>query len=160
MKAKQVRDILLKEIRAVCNSIDQFCITPGKDFVRNRKIPIEKLMLAIIGMGSGNITNELLDCYDVSPDTPTASAFVQQRSKLQPEALETIFKGFSNKLMIESGNQMSILAVDGSDVQIATNPKDTESYFPGVNGQHPYNLLHLNALYDLHQNIYLDRCSY
>lgn len=156
MKAKQVRDILLKEIRAVCNSIDQFCITPGKDFVRNRKIPIEKLMLAIIGMGSGNITNELLDCYDVSPDTPTASAFVQQRSKLQPEALETIFKGFSNKLMIESGNQMSILAVDGSDVQIATNPKDTESYFPGVNGQHPYNLLHLNALYDLQQNIYLD----
>ena len=50
MKAKQVRDILLKEIRAVCNSIDQFCITPGKDFVRNRKIPIEKLMLAILLM--------------------------------------------------------------------------------------------------------------
>ena len=139
MKAKKVRDVLLKEIRTVCESIEQFCGSPGKDFVRSRKMPIERLILAIIGMGNKNITNELLDFYDVSPDTPTASAFVQQRDKLKPEAFETIF-----------------LAVDGSDVQIATNQKDTESYFQGMNGQHPYNLLHLNALYDLNQNIYLD----
>ena len=90
MKAKQVRDTLLKEIRTVCKSIEQFCVSPGKDFVRNRKMPIEKLILTIIGMGSRNITNELLDFYDVSPDTPTASAFVQQRDKLKPEAFETI----------------------------------------------------------------------
>ena len=156
MKAKQVRDTLLKEIRTVCKSIEQFCVSPGKDFVRNRKMPIEKLILTIIGMGNRNITNELLDFYDTSPDTPTASAFVQQRDKLKPEALETIFKSFSIKLLASSVKQMSILAVDGSDVQIATNPADTESYFTGMNGQHPYNLLHLNALYDLNQNIYLD----
>jgi len=156
MKAKQVRDTLLKEIRTVCKSIEQFCVSPGKDFVRSRKMPIEKLILTIIGMGNRNITNELLDFYDTSPDTPTASAFVQQRDKLKPEALETIFKSFSIKLLASSVKQMSILAVDGSDVQIATNPADTESYFTGMNGQHPYNLLHLNALYDLNQNIYLD----
>lgn len=156
MKAKQVRDVLLKEIRTVCKSIEQFCVSPGKDFVRSRKIPIEKLILTIIGMGSKNITNELLDFYDTSPDTPTASAFVQQRDKLKPEALETIFKSFSIQLLASSVEQMPILAVDGSDVQIATNPADTESYFTGINSQHPYNLLHLNALYDLNQNIYLD----
>ena len=156
MKAKQVRDTLLKEIRTVCKSIEQFCVSPGKDFVRNRKMPIEKLILTIIGMGNRNITNELLDFYDTSPDTPTASAFVQQRDKLKPEALETIFKSFSIKLLASSVKQMPILAVDGSDVQIATNPADTESFFTGMNGQHPYNLLHLNALYDLNQNIYLD----
>ena len=156
MKAKQVRDTLLKEIRTVCKSIEQFCVSPGKDFVRNRKMPIEKLILTIIGMGSRNITNELLDFYDTSPDTPTASAFVQQRDKLKPEALETIFKSFSIKLLASSVKQMPILAVDGSDVQIATNPADTESFFTGMNCQHPYNLLHLNALYDLNQNIYLD----
>ena len=85
MKSKQVRDILLKEIHSVCKSIDQFCVSPGKDFVRSRKIPIEKLILAIIGMGNRSITNELLEFYDVSPNTPTASAFVQQRDKLKPE---------------------------------------------------------------------------
>nr|WP_026669497.1 hypothetical protein [Butyrivibrio sp. AE3006] len=106
MKAKQVRDTLLKEIRTVCKSIEQFCVSPGKDFVRNRKMPIEKLILTIIGMGSRNITNELLDFYDTSPDTPTASAFVQQRDKLKPEALETIFKSFSIKLLASSVKQM------------------------------------------------------
>ncbi len=48
------------------------------------------------------------------------------------------------------------MAVDGSDIQIATNPDDKDSYMPGSNGQKPYNLLHLNALYDLNQYLYSD----
>ena len=111
MKAKKVRDVLLKEIRTVCESIEQFCGSPGKDFVRSRKMPIDRLILAIIGMGNKNITNELLDFYDVSPDTPTASAFVQQRDKLKPEAFETIFKSFSSKLISDSEDKIPILAV-------------------------------------------------
>ena len=49
-----------------------------------------------------------------------------------------------------------LLAVDGSDIQIPTNPRDPESYFLGANGQKPYNLLHLNAMYDLLQRTYVD----
>ena len=41
-------------------------------------------------------------------------------------------------------------------MQIATNPNDVDSFFPGTNGQKPYNLLHLNALYDLKHHIYID----
>ena len=51
---------------------------------------------------------------------------------------------------------MKLLAVDGSDIQIPVNPDDSASYFPGANGQKPYNLLHLNALYDLEHRIYTD----
>ena len=40
--------------------------------------------------------------------------------------------------------------------QIATNPQDKKSYFPSSNGQKGYNLLHLNAIYDLTHHIYLD----
>lgn len=46
--------------------------------------------------------------------------------------------------------------MNGSDIQIATNPGDLSSYHPGANGQNPYNLLHLNALYDLENHIYTD----
>lgn len=46
--------------------------------------------------------------------------------------------------------------MDGSDIHIATNPQDTSSFYPGSNGHKPYNLLHLNALYDLEHNIYVD----
>ena len=46
--------------------------------------------------------------------------------------------------------------MDGSDLQFTANPNDPLSYFSGVNGQKPYSFLHLNALYDLNSNLYLD----
>lgn len=45
---------------------------------------------------------------------------------------------------------------DGSDIQIATNPDDEASYFPGTNGRKTYNPLHLNALYDIRHRVYID----
>ena len=52
--------------------------------------------------------------------------------------------------------RLPIFAVDGSDIQIATNPGYTGSYYPGSNGQKGYNLLHLNALYEIDYHIYAD----
>lgn len=73
MKLKHVKKLLMDEIRKVAQSVEQYCNNPLKDFTRTRKLPIEKLMLGIIGMESGSITNELIDYYDISPDAPTAS---------------------------------------------------------------------------------------
>ena len=156
MKPKHVKKLLMDEIRKVSKSVEQYCTNPSKDFTRTRKLPIEKLMLGIIGMESGSITNELLNYYDLSPETPTASAFVQQRDKLKPEAFETVFKGFSQSLCFDGGLDFPMFAIDGSDIQIATNPNDSSSYFPGTNGQKDYNLLHLNAFYNLDKHIYVD----
>ena len=156
MKPKHVKKLLMDEIRKVSKSVVQYSTNPSKDFTRTRKLPIEKLMLGIIGMESGSITNELLNYYDLSPETPTASAFVQQRDKLKPEAFETVFKGFSQSLCFDGGLDFPMFAIDGSDIQIATNPNDSSSYFPGTNGQKDYNLLHLNALYNLDKHIYVD----
>ena len=76
---------------------------------------------------------------------------------LSNDDLQSLFHDFSrsvdeNKLY----RGIRLLAVDGSDLQIAANPKDPDSYYPGVNGQRAYNLLHTNAMYDLHQHIYVD----
>ena len=51
---------------------------------------------------------------------------------------------------------MTVLAVDGSKIQIPTDPSDTDSYFLGTNGQKPYNLLHLNCLFNFKHCIYSD----
>ena len=124
LQSKHVKKLLMDEIRKVAQSVEQYCNNPSKDFTRTRKLPIEKLMLGIIGMESGSITNELLNYYDISPDAPTASAFVQQRDKLKPEAFKAVFKGFSKSLCFDSSNDFPIFAIDGSDIQIATNPDD------------------------------------
>ena len=98
-----------------------------------------------------------MDFFGLDLSTGTSSAFIQRRSTILPEAFESLFHDFSrsvdeNKLY----RGLRLLAVDGSDLQIAANPKDPDSYYPGVNGQRAYNLLHINAMYDLHQHIYVD----
>lgn len=58
--------------------------------------------------------------------------------------------------MVQSEIDMPICAIDDSDIQIPTNSAYTESYIEGTNGYKGYNLLHMNALYDLNKHIYSD----
>ena len=156
MKPKHVKKLLLSEIKRIAENPQGYCTNPKSDFTRNRKLPLERVFTGIIGMGGGSLSNELLDMFNCSADVASSSAFVQQRSKIKPEAFESVFKSFSKNISEDFNEDMRMLAVDGSDIQIATNPDDKDSYFPGINGQKPYNLLHLNALYDLKHGIYQD----
>lgn len=156
MKPKKVKNLLLSEIRTVANNSDKYCYEPQRNFSRNRKLSFETVIKSIIGMESKSLTNELVDIFNAAPDMPSVSAFIQQRSKIKPDALKSVFNGFTDSIMKEVNGELPILAVDGSDIQIATNPNDKMSYFPGANGQKPYNLLHLNALYNLKKHLYID----
>ena len=154
---KYIKNTLHSVIRDMAVHPEDFCRCPEKDFTRNRKLPFEKLLTLLVKMGGHSLRDEMLDCLDFKELPASVSALVQQRSKLLPEALEYLFKEFTNrchKPKLYKGYRL--LAVDGSDLQITANPKDPLSYFPGVNGQQPYSLLHLNALYDLNSNLYLD----
>lgn len=51
---------------------------------------------------------------------------------------------------------LRLIAANGSDVHIPTNPSHMDSCFPRVNGQAAYNMLHLDAMYDLLRNTYTD----
>lgn len=155
MKPKQIKKILLSEIELLSNNVTDYIRNPRCDFSRNRKLPFSTIIKSIIGMESKSLTNELIDFFNTS-DLPSASAFVQQRLKIKPEAFKVIFDGFTSRILKRTKENMAVLAVDGTDIQIATNPDDTTSYHPGTNGQKPYNLLHLNALYDLEKRLYTD----
>lgn len=155
MKPKHVKKLLMSEIKRVSDNPGDYCNNPGTDFTRNRKLPMKKMLQGIIGMESGSLTNELVDLFGASADMPTSSAFIQQRGKIKPIAFESIFKNFSMGLM-DSPDDMLVFAVDGSDIHIPANPADTESYIAGTNGHKGYNLLHINALYNLNKHIYSD----
>ena len=141
MKPKHIKDVLLSEIRAVAAKPEEFCYDPHRDFTRKRKLSFESMLKSIIGMGSKSLTNEMIDLFQASSEMPSASAFVQKRAKIKPEALKSVFDRFTQKMLTIPSDEMIILAVDGSDIQIATNPQDESSYFQGTNGQKPYNLL-------------------
>lgn len=88
-------------------------------------------------------------------EAPTSSAFVQQRNKINYVAFEDLFHKFTDSIEEKLFKGYRLLAVDGSDLHVSTN-KNESSFHSGCNGQKPYNLLHLNALYDLQRHIYID----
>ena len=100
---------------------------------------------------------QLLRQFGCSATTATSSAFVQQRKKILPIALESLFHDFAAQTFREDNyNGYKLLAVDGSDIQIPTNLNDEHSLFITKEGVKPYNLLHLNALYNLLTHTYED----
>lgn len=49
----------------------------------------------LVSQGSASTKNELLDFFDMDPQSPTASALNQQRAKLKPDTLEAVFRHFN-----------------------------------------------------------------
>ena len=154
---KRIKNTLHSVIRDMAKHPENFCRCPEKDFTRNRKLPLEKVLTLLVKMGGHSLRDEMLDCIDFEEMPATVSALIQQRNKLLPEALDYLFREFTNRCHDpKTYKGYRLLAVDGSDLQFTANPNDPLSYFPGVNGQKPYSFLHLNALYDLSSNLYLD----
>lgn len=149
--------------RNLFDSIDQILLNKASyvknptDHSRTRKLSFKAIINSILQMSGGSINNELLSFFNCSDTTPTAAAFVQQRSKILPTAFEDIFKSFTNSSNPNATyKSYRVLAIDGSDLHVPTNPKDKDSYFPRINDKRPYNLLHLDALYDVCDKIYVN----
>ena len=118
MKPKVLLELLLSEIKSVSDRHIEFCIDPNRFFIRNRKLSFMTVMKTIIGMESKSLSNELINAFDAEPDLPSASAFVQQRCKIKPEAFKAVFDGFTSKIIDKTSCDFKVLAVDGSDIQI------------------------------------------
>ena len=156
-KAVCIREALYSSIRSVCSVSWLFARAPGHDFTRNGKLPLEKLITLILSLKGGSLSSELLEYFGCSAGMASVPAFVKRRGRLLPEAFSFLFHLFVEKTktsVLFKG--FRLFAVDGSDLHIPTNPDDTDSFFPGKNGSKPYNLLHLDALYDLMSHTYLD----
>ena len=156
-KTKRILNTLNNCIEELCRSPQNFLADPEKDFTRRRKLCLEKVIRILLSMQNKSLSHELLDLFEFDTSTPTASAFVQQRSKIKASAFEHIFKSFTNAADIkyETYRGFRLLAVDGSDVTFAANSDDPDSFFEN-NGAKSYSMLHLNAMYDLLNHIYTD----
>lgn len=157
MKPEAVKKALKDTIQAMTDCKWLFSVRPGKDNTRNRKFPFQRMLSAILAFRGGTLNREIMDFFGLDPSIGTSSAFIQQRAKITPEAFEYLFQHFSNKVDENKlYHGLRLLAVDGSDLQIAANPNDPDSFYPGKDGHKSYNLIHINAMYDLVQHIYVD----
>lgn len=118
---------------------------------------METLLYVLLCMEGKSLSCELLSYFGCSPGIISTPGFVQQRAKLLVKALEHIFRKFSDSF---HGDRLyrgfRLLAADGSDVQIPTDPTDEESYFPETPQRTHYNITKIAALYDLQNHCYVD----
>ena len=156
-KAICIREALYSTIRSVSAVSWLFARSPIRDFTRNVKLPFATLITLILSLKGSSIACELMEHFSCTKTLVSEPDFVKRRDRLLPEALETISRLFvENTRPSNHYKGFQLLAVDGSDLHTPTNPDDTASFIPGSGGQKPYNLQHLNALYDLCFHIYMD----
>ena len=152
-----VKKKLMEAISQLCEVSWMFVKDPERNFKKKRKLPFDKVVSFLLAMEGGTLTTELLKYFGCTPNIATTSALVQQRGKIDASAFSSLFDLFvqkTNKDLCYKG--FHLLAADGSDIQIPTNSNDPDSYFPDKEGQSAYNLLHLDAMYDLLRHTYTD----
>ncbi|WP_211093596.1 transposase [Cohnella fermenti] len=155
--AHSLKTKLTSLIRGMADAPAPYVKNPEKDFTRKKKLPFETVMQLLISMGGNSLYKELLESQGYDVNTATTSAFIQQRNKILPSALEFLFHEFTQSYTdIKDYRGYRLLAIDGSDLHIATNPADLDSYFQSQPNSKGFNLLHLNAVYDLCNRLYVD----
>ena len=157
LKPKSPNEILQECIKTMSDCSWMFVKSPGRDYTRKGKLPFREMLKLILSMQGKTLTHELMEYFGCSSSIASSSAFVQKREKLLPLTMETLFSLFVRKTeqrKLYKGYRL--LAVDGSDFHVPLNRDEPDCYYPGANGQKPYNLLHLNALYDMLQYTYVD----
>lgn len=154
--ATKVKNRLFALIEEMNSARWIFTKHPDTDFSRKKKWSFTEIIKFIIAMEGKSIKDELYEYFDYDYETPSNSAFNQRRAQILPEAFEFLFREFTNSFENErTYNGYKLVACDGSDLCIAHNPADTSTYVKKHN-EKGYNLLHLNALYDLSERIYID----
>ena len=155
----KIKSLFSSSIQAVVSRISDFAVHPEKDFTRRKKFPADILLAFLISEGSSSTKIELLDFFDMDIDKPSDSAFNQQRAKLKPEALESVFRKFNESAdPLHGQTEYRFLATDGSTATFFSRPKFSPAeYFvePGHSAKGSYSI-HINAFYDLDRHTYTD----
>ena len=98
MTIRRVKRTLADSIKALAAEKQLFSRNPGKDNTRNRKLPFEKVVEAILSFQGGTLNRELMNFFDLDSASPTTSAFIQQRAKILPAAFESLFHHFTDRI--------------------------------------------------------------
>ena len=158
LKPSAVKKLFMNVLGSAEENINRFVRSPGRDMTRHRKCPLPDTILVLMSMSMGRTNTELLDYFSSQGrHVVSKSAFCQQRGKLSDALLPHIFAAFNDATpMKKRFRGYTLLAVDGSDVNIPTDRHDTAFAVKQARSDGHYYQMHVNALYDICENRYRD----
>lgn len=125
---------------------------------RSKKLSFIDDMKLIISMGPSSIKEEMYDYFGLDINTVSAPGFVESRVKIKDIAFKYLLDYMNKEYPLDKTYKgYRLLVVDGSDITIPTDRNDYLTYENNNNNKTiGFNNLHLNALYDILNNRYLD----
>lgn len=159
MSHESIKAAFSDAVNHVASNISLYAVNPDRELTRNRKMGAARLISFMVSCGSSSTRLELLDFFGLDSNAPSASAFNQQRTKLKPEALETVFQLFNSSVFSsEKPSDYRFLAADGSTFTYFSKPSFSppEYFVSEGHSAKGFFSMHLNALYDLQKHTYTD----
>lgn len=163
-----------KCLSAVCENREKYVNDPSRDFVRSRKLPMNRLMELIVSAGSESTKNTIDDFFDgqvvrtgVSMTAPSQAAFTKQRRKLKPEAFEDLFGLLGKELEsmpglslsgepASDGRSVRRIAIDGTDLYYESGASYSDARYHHSGARDGYYEQSVAALYDETADLYPD----
>lgn len=150
------KNIISKLLRFMESNADNFSSNPGKDFSRSRKISFSDLMSYLIYSESKSLRRTIPSFFG-NKSIPSPAAVVQQRSKLKTNAFEYLLKKLNSRFsLLRKFEGYHLVACDGSSINIPKNRQESSTQMQYASGNGFYNQVHLNALYHIGENRFLD----
>ena len=150
------KQVLFSIINSLLDNRDEFLVNPQSDFTRSKKITFSQTILFPMIAGSDNVATELLDYFGEN-NPPLPSAMIQRRNQVKPEAFKELFLRFTlNIPKLQTFHGYQLVSVDGPRINLPYSPSDESSFIHSIKGRKGINQVHLNALYDPVNAIFLD----
>lgn len=155
--SKFVKRTLNRIISSMEKQKNNFVRCPNRDFTRHRSLDFSTMIKFILSAGCNTLATEIMNFFDFR-QFPSVSAFVQQRSKILPDAFHHLLMEFNEQINLEPKlfHGYRLLAVDGSDLTLPFNTKEPEN----IRTKDHCNFLHLNTIYDVCSKIYTEASFY
>lgn len=149
---------LISAIKKMEESVDLFVKRPHKDFSRkSRKISFFQTLAFVLSLQGRCLNKELLHFYSHSAETPSSSAMLQARSKIDLSAFDRLFHTFTDTCKKRTSfHGYLLLGADGSMFSLPQNKEESICWVKNPNTEQGRNVLTLNALYCLEDGLFED----
>ena len=158
MTPSAIRKIFFDILSKTEKKVNEFVLKPGADMTRHRRCSFSDTVLAVLNFTMERSSTELFNFFTRKKQhIPSKSAFTQQRKKLTDSLFPYLMACLNESVPLKKTYKgFHLIAIDGTDINLPTDRNDNIYRVKQARSDNFYYQMHLNALYDILENRYVD----
>ena len=155
--SEEVAWVLLRCIESLAARPEECARSPGRDFVRNRKLGLARLLLLLVCWGRDSAWAELCDLAGWDGEAPSGPALTQQWGKLNDRAMPALLRSFLSRFEAPAlMGRWRLLAADGTEWQLLPGTGGDRCRVANGKGGGRHWELHATCAFDLLRRTFED----